>query len=74
MGYYSKEVLATLILMILTGGRRTLAVKVYFQLGYDDPFLVAILMLLGHSLAIPIYWLAQWLLPETDLGRRHKHG
>jgi drug/metabolite transporter (DMT)-like permease len=67
MGYYSKEVLATLILMIVTGAGRTLAVKVYFQLGYDDPFLVAILMLLGHSLAVPIYWLAEWLVPETDL-------
>jgi hypothetical protein len=36
MGYYSREVLTTLILMIVTGAGRTLAVKVYFQLGYDD--------------------------------------
>jgi hypothetical protein len=65
-GYYSREVLTTLILMILTGAGRTLAVKVYFQLGFDDPFFVAILMLLGHSLAVPIYWLVEWLVPATD--------
>lgn len=67
MGYYSREVLATLILMIVTGAGRTLAVKLYFQLGFDDPFLVAILMLLGHSLAAPIYWLVDWLVP-ADAG------
>jgi hypothetical protein len=66
MGYYSREILTTLILMIVTGAGRTLAVKVYFQLGFDDPFLVAILMLLGHSLAVPIYWLVEWLVPATD--------
>ena len=67
MGYYSREVLATLILMIVTGAGRTLAVKVYFQLGFDEPFLVTILMLLGHSLAVPIYWLVEWLVPATDV-------
>jgi hypothetical protein len=67
MGHYSREVLTTLILMIATGAGRTLAVKVYFQLGYDDPFLVAILMLLGHSLAAPIYWCVEWLVPDTDV-------
>jgi drug/metabolite transporter (DMT)-like permease len=66
MGCYSREVLTTLILMILTGAGRTLAVKVYFQLGFDDPFLVAILVLLGRSLAVPIYWLVEWLVPATD--------
>jgi hypothetical protein len=66
MGYYSREVLTTLILMILTGAGRTLAVKVYFQIGFDDPFLVAILMLLGHSVAVPIYWLVEWLVPASD--------
>jgi hypothetical protein len=66
MEYYSREVLTTLILMILTGAGRTLAVKVYFQLGFDDPFLVAILVLLGRSLAVPIYWSVEWLVPATD--------
>jgi drug/metabolite transporter (DMT)-like permease len=68
MGYYSNKVLATLNMMVVAGAAMTLTVKVYFQLGYDDPFLVAILMLLGQSLALPIYWGTKWLVPDTDEG------
>jgi aspartate racemase len=66
MRYYSNNVLATLILMVVAGAARTLAIKVYFQLGYDDPFLVAVLMLLGYLLALPVYWGTKWLVPDTD--------
>jgi drug/metabolite transporter (DMT)-like permease len=68
MGYYSNKVLATLILMVVAIAALTLAVKVFFQLGYDDPFLVAVLYLLGQSLALPIYWCVQWPMPDADEG------
>ena len=57
--YYSRHVLATLILMILTGAARTIGIKVYFQLGFDDPFLTTFFMLFAHSLAIPLYYCLQ---------------
>ena len=62
MGYYSNKVLTTLILMVVTAAARVLTVKVYFQLGYDDPFLGSILVLLGQSLALPIYYAVKWLV------------
>lgn len=43
--------------MILTGAARTIGIKAFFQLGFDDPFLTALLMLFAHTLAIPLYYL-----------------
>ena len=31
--------------------------KFYFQMGYDDPFFVTVLVLLGHSMALPAFLL-----------------
>lgn len=67
MCFYQAHVLVALILMIVFGAGRTIAIKVFFQLGFEGPFLVSILMLFGHSLAIPLYYLLQWCLPAiTD--------
>jgi hypothetical protein len=64
MGYYSREVLATLVLMsYIAGAGRTLAVKVYFfSLALTISRLYAVLW---HSLAVPIYWLVEWLVPAA---------
>lgn len=61
MGYYSRDVLITLILMIVLGAGRTIAVKVFYQLGFSDPLLVTVLVLIGHALALPVYWILKQL-------------
>ncbi|KAL3895954.1 MAG: hypothetical protein SGARI_007299, partial [Bacillariaceae sp.] len=43
--------------MIVIGTARSVGVKVLYQLGFDHPLLVALLYLLGQSLALPVYWL-----------------
>lgn len=53
--YYSADVLAALLLMIVFGAGRTVTIKVYFQMGFDDPFCVTLLMLASHALAVPLY-------------------
>ena len=65
-GHYSKSVLATLLLMILSTAARTIITKVYFQLGYDDPILVLVLILISHGFAIPIYFAAKVLAKESN--------
>jgi drug/metabolite transporter (DMT)-like permease len=37
------------------------AVKVFYQLGLEDPLLVAILFIFGHALSFPLYFVAKWL-------------
>lgn len=64
---YSRDVLTTLILMILLGAGRTIVVKVGFQLGYDDPLLITVLLLVGHALALPLY-----LIGKLYQSNRHK--
>jgi len=47
--YYSKRVLAALLLMIITGGARGVCVKIFYQLGFEKPVFVTILFLLGQG-------------------------
>jgi hypothetical protein len=42
--------------MIVIGTARTVGVKVLYQLGFDHPLLVALLYLLGQSLALVVYF------------------
>jgi hypothetical protein len=43
--------------MVVTGTARMVAVKIFYQLGFDDPMLVTLLYLLGQSLALLVYFL-----------------
>lgn len=65
---YPIGVWVTLSLMILTGAARTIAIKVYFQLGYDDPLLVLVSILIAHGFALPIYWVSKCIA-----SRQHEH-
>ena len=55
--YYSKEELIVLLGVVFLGAGRTTLTKVYFQMGYDDPFFATVLVLLGHSMALPAFFL-----------------
>jgi len=56
MGYYSSDVLACLVLMVLFGAGRTIAIKIFFQLGFDDPLLVVVLDFAANLLSLPTYY------------------
>lgn len=42
--------------MILTGAGRSIGVKLFYQMGYNDPLFVAALYLLGQTLSLVVYW------------------
>jgi hypothetical protein len=52
---YPGSVLSLLVFMIVSGAGRTIAVKVYFQLGYNDPLMMALIFLFSHLFAGPMY-------------------
>ena len=58
--YYSSDVIRVLSLTVILGSVRTLWIKSYFDLGYYDPFLTTILLLLANALSLPIYHLSEW--------------
>jgi drug/metabolite transporter (DMT)-like permease len=50
-------VLGILLAMVVTGAARTVAVKSFYQLGFDDPMLVTLFYLLGQSLALLVHFM-----------------
>mmetsp|Transcript_8102 Transcript_8102/g.23292 ORF Transcript_8102/g.23292 Transcript_8102/m.23292 type:complete len:593 (-) Transcript_8102:99-1877(-) len=58
---YPAATLRILLLMILTGAARTLGVRVFYQLGFDDPLLSTILFILSHALSLLLYVVTDYL-------------
>jgi len=53
--YYSAGVLAVLMLMILTGAARSVVVKLFYQSGFDNPYFVTLLYLVGRGLSLFLF-------------------
>jgi len=59
---YSNATLGILIGMVITGAARSVAVKILYQSGFEDPLCVTLLCLLGQSLSLAVYGCRQCLL------------
>ena len=62
MPRYSMKTIAILLCMVATGAFRSVAIKLFFQLGPESPYFVAILYFLGQSLCVPIHILVNYFL------------
>jgi hypothetical protein len=47
--------------MIVTGAGRAVGVKLFFQLGYDNPFYVTVMYLCGQSMSLVVYLITKHL-------------
>ncbi len=65
---YASAVSIVLICMIVTGAARSVAVKLFYQLGFDSPLFVTLLYLLGQSLSLIVY-----IISAEIKGQRHAH-
>ena len=57
---YSLLTTSIILLMVVAGAGRSVAVKAYFQTGFESPLLVTLLYLLGSLLCIFPYYAALW--------------
>jgi len=73
---YSAQVSLILIAMILTGAIRSVAVKVFFQLGLETPYFVTILSSFAGLLAFGVYYIHRcWLkrrVGHPDVSSEHE--
>ena len=56
---YSARTSVILLCMVVTGAGRSVGVKLFYQLGYNNPLFVSLLYLLGQSLSLVVYWATQ---------------
>jgi len=64
---YSNATLGILIGMVITGAARSVAVKILYQSGFEDPLYVTLLYLLGQSLSLAVYGCRQCLLTSGSI-------
>lgn len=55
---YSLAVSLVLMFMIITGAARSVAVKLFYQLGFQSPLFVTLLYLVGQSLSLIFYFIS----------------
>lgn len=69
--YYAKDELAILLGVVIMGAGRTAFTKIYFQVGYTDPFFATALVFIGQAFALPTYFLYQMTqrIISSSLGR-----
>jgi drug/metabolite transporter (DMT)-like permease len=58
VNHYSPQVLAILLLMVITGAARSVVVKLFYQFGFEKPMFVTLLYLLGQSLSLVVYFVS----------------
>jgi len=63
---YSFGVSAILVSMIVTGAARSIAVKLFYQMGFSQPMFVTLLYLLGQSLALVVYFVTSRIEQKVD--------
>jgi len=56
---YSLQVSAKLIAVIVMGAARSVAVQLFFQLGFTQPLFVTLIYLFGQSLALVVYFVSR---------------
>jgi hypothetical protein len=74
---YSLAVSLVLVCMIVTGAVRSVAVKFFYQMGYDFPLLVTLLYLVGQSLSLVVYIVSITIKAHNNkqfAGRRKSKG
>lgn len=57
---YSLQTSLIILGMVITGTARSVGVKVFYQLGFDNYLLVALLYLLGQSLSLLVYFISKF--------------
>jgi drug/metabolite transporter (DMT)-like permease len=55
---YSRHILSVLVCMIVTGAARSVIVKLFYQFGFEKPFFVTLLYLLGQAISLLVYYAA----------------
>lgn len=64
---YSFKVFVVLISMIISGAGRSVAVKLFYQLGFENPLFVTLLYLCGQALSLVVYYLSRrWDTNDTS--------
>lgn len=56
---YSLQTSLIILGMVITGTARSVGVKIFYQLGCDNPLLIALLYLVGQSLSLVVYGLTK---------------
>ena len=69
---YSLEVSLILLGMIVTGAARSVAVQLFYQLGFHQPVFVTLLYLTGQSLALVVYYVMHQIDRQVDREERKK--
>ena len=67
---HSCKASAILIAMIVTGAARSVAVQLFFQIGFTQPLFVTLLYLLGQSLALAVYSVQRWVGSKRESRQR----
>jgi drug/metabolite transporter (DMT)-like permease len=57
---YSTQTWCLLLAMLGSGALRSVLVKLYYQHGLEDPLFVTLLVLAGHAVALPLYYLQRY--------------
>lgn len=62
----AQQTAAILAMMIVVGTLRSVAIKMYYQLGFHDPLFLTVLALFSQALALPLFYVVRWLLPVVS--------
>ena len=57
---YSLQTSLIILGMVVAGTARSVGVKIFYQLGYDNPLFVALLYLVGQSMALIVYFIDKY--------------
>jgi len=71
---YSLQVSAILIAMIVTGAARSVAVQLFFQLGFTQPLFVTLIYLFGQTLALVVYFVSREMDKALQSGPKTSEG
>jgi len=70
---YSCAVSTILVAMIVTGAARTVAIQLFYQLGFEQPMFVTLLYLLGQSLSLVVYFVSSRVSSYLEKQRGSKN-
>ena len=77
----SQETIVVMAMMVVTGAGRAMTYKVYYQLGFEDPFFLTVVTQFAQGLALPLYFLVKCIVnkpaqneQETPKKNKNKGG
>ena len=63
---YSLQTSLIILGMVLVGTARSVGVKVFYQLGCDNPLLIALLYLAGQSFSLAVYGITKYFHQDNE--------